>query len=508
MYGALFGSSTNDSDRRGAYEPVPESTDAAASGSRGDGRLGTNESKKENKKKKKSPQRRRRERVVKDMETKRPVFRNVFQRNDVGPKRRSKATKSKSKPSASASFSSSSSAELLPLSHVDKKDQKPQQLHHSFLFRMLDPHSRTWQASSFRRFITTVILIDLAFFVLSTDESLRLMPQRLYYIEEGVVSTVFLIEYVARSWTVPEARSYRSMNPWLVRLRYAVTFEAIVDLAAALPFFLELPTGWHLPNLTFLRFARVFRILKSQSAVKAVDAVYRVVYYNRQILWVACLLCVLLVFVTSILLYYCRPPADDAENHPLFDSMSDTLFMSTLMLTGGGGPDTTTLPWYTKAIVLLTQILSVPMFAIPASMLTWGFEAEAERMAKETRKRALERRRRHRCEDSSTNNSLSSYGDYSDGNTTDEEYFRLIAGEEDDEREGEEEETPWMKEQREKCNLADTDLDGVLTVKEYLKIQQSDTGGEVFDSPQQVVRRLQNLESKLDRVMKLLEQRK
>ena len=53
------------------------------------------------------------------------------------------------------------------------------------------------------------------------------------------------------------------------------------------------------------------------------------------------------------------------------------------MLTGQGGPDGD-LPWYTKAVVILTGLFSIGMFAIPASMLTWGFEAEAERCAKRT----------------------------------------------------------------------------------------------------------------------------
>ena len=53
-----------------------------------------------------------------------------------------------------------------------------------------------------------------------------------------------------------------------------------------------------------------------------------------------------------------------------------------LMLTGRsfccawqGVPDGE-LPWYTKLIVALTAMFSVPVFVIPSSMLTWGFEAE------------------------------------------------------------------------------------------------------------------------------------
>merc|ERR1712151_505538 len=55
-----------------------------------------------------------------------------------------------------------------------------------------------------------------------------------------------------------------------------------------------------------------------------------------------------------------------------------------MMLTGQGQPDGQ-LPWYTKVIVIFTSIFSVAQFAIPASMLTWGFEQEALRRVRKRR---------------------------------------------------------------------------------------------------------------------------
>ena len=77
---------------------------------------------------------------------------------------------------------------------------------------------------------------------------------------------------------------------------------------------------------------------------------------------------------------------DDADD---FSSIPATFYLSILMLTGQGTP-TGVLPWYTKVIVMLTAVFSVPIFVIPSSMLTWGFEAEAERLMRkkrETRKK-------------------------------------------------------------------------------------------------------------------------
>lgn len=47
------------------------------------------------------------------------------------------------------------------------------------------------------------------------------------------------------------------------------------------------------------------------------------------------------------------------------------MYLSTLMLTGQGGPDGD-LPWYTKGVVLLTGVFSVAMFAIPVSSYVVG----------------------------------------------------------------------------------------------------------------------------------------
>ena len=79
------------------------------------------------------------------------------------------------------------------------------------------------------------------------------------------------------------------------------------------------------------------------------------------------------------------------------------------------------------------------MFAIPASMLTWGFEAEAERVAARSRKRYL-RKLRGLPDDSSSSCSSSQYSsahDVDDLDTSDEEYMKLIAGGEDEEQSGE-----------------------------------------------------------------------
>jgi hypothetical protein len=106
------------------------------------------------------------------------------------------------------------------------------------------------------------------------------------------------------------------------------------------------------------------------------------------------------------------------------------------------------------------------MFAIPASMLTWGFEAEAARLAARARQRRKSRRTGVSC-DSSTSSSSWGNDDGSDSlSTSDEEYQKIIAGEED----SSEDEDEKMKKLVAKFNEFDHDKSGGLTLDEFMKL--------------------------------------
>jgi hypothetical protein len=153
----------------------------------------------------------------------------------------------------------------------------------SFVYALLNPRSKRWQAVWFRRVIATVILIDLVSFILSTEPSLKGVYNFLFHFLEGVSSSVFLMEYIARVITCVEREKYSGMGPILGRLRFMMSTSALIDALASMPFFLEQLVNVDLPRLTYLRFFRLLRITKTTGAMRATDAVYRVVYYNAEI---------------------------------------------------------------------------------------------------------------------------------------------------------------------------------------------------------------------------------
>jgi hypothetical protein len=169
------------------------------------------------------------------------------------------------------------------------------------------------------------------------------------------------------------------------------------------------------------------------------------------------------------------------------------------MLTGQGGPDGE-MPWYTKGVVLLTGVFSIGMFAIPASMLTWGFEAEAERCAQ------LANRKQKKTADTAENDNWSfSSDDYS----TDEEYRRIIGGDGYSDDDDEDEEA------RQSFQSADVNRSGNISLTEFLAFsrERADDATKLATSKNtELGSRLDMLEKtvednskKLDRVCQLLE---
>lgn len=349
---------------------------------------------------------------------------------------------------------------------------------HSWLYTLLNPRSHQPHAIFFKRFIAVVICVDLVFFVCSTEPAWEDHP--IFYYAEGVASSIFLVEYLARLISCTESTRFKPHGPVMGRIRFMLTFPSIIDALATFPFFVERFFPVELPTTTPLRIFRLLRLLKTEGFAKAFDSVTRVIYYNSEILNVAAILVVFLVLVTAVAMYYLRPQADHTgliESD--FSSILATMYLTTLMLTGQGGPSGD-LPWYTQAIVLLTGIFSVAMFAIPASMLTWGFEAEAERLAVKARKRKLHESqrssRRNLGVDSDTTESSESdaYASSSSMDTSDEEYQKIIGGyeEEDDlaENEGDPEKKAALQEILGMFTMADDDGSGTLTKQEFVKM--------------------------------------
>ena len=120
-----------------------------------------------------------------------------------------------------------------------------------------------------------------------------------------------------------------------------------------------------------MRVFRILNIFRTSEYSAAVNTVLRVLVVNRTILLASLAMVLFMVLLTATLLYSILPDATLAANG--IRSIPDAAYLAVLMLTGQALPEGS-LSSGTRLIVLFTSFFSVPIFAVPAAMLTWGFE--------------------------------------------------------------------------------------------------------------------------------------
>ena len=96
----------------------------------------------------------------------------------------------------SGTFTSLFNSSKTPKPRVSMKQVDGDGYTHSRLYRVLNPKSHEPAAILFQRFMTAVILTDVIFYIVSTEETLTDMP--IFYHAECISSVIFLIEYVCR----------------------------------------------------------------------------------------------------------------------------------------------------------------------------------------------------------------------------------------------------------------------------------------------------------------------
>jgi len=309
--------------------------------------------------------------------------------------------------------------------------------HKTTLYKMLSRHSHRPQAKVFRRLIATIVVVNLAALLVQTSPETGKHYAIEFQLIEGVSSWIFLVEYCMRVYVIPESKHYKNLTSSGARLRWMVTFESIIDVLSFLPWFIEafgtiiMPTRKvELPTLTWLRVVRLFRLFKVPFISESMDIFARVIYYNSEILIVAGILCSVLVLILSVLLYMMAP--QDVNSHAEdYSSITACMYLAVMMLTGQGQPDGV-LPWYTKIVVCITCVFAVGLFAIQASMLTWGFENEADRRIKKNKK---EKDDKVKAIMAGEDGSISSSSSEDDPDSDWEDYEENIAGSDSDSEE-------------------------------------------------------------------------
>ena len=184
---------------------------------------------------------------------------------------------------------------------------------------------------------------------------------------------VFTVEYLLRVWCCTVDERYR--DPIRGRLRFMVSFYALIDLFAILPFYLPIVIGDH-GAARMLRVFRLFRLLKITRYVQSTNLVIDVFRNKSGELLITGLFMSIWLVVVSTVMYY----VESGAQPDTFSSIPAAIYWGVITLTTVGYGDFVPVTPLGRLLGATIALLGIALFALPAGIIASGFsEVLAER---------------------------------------------------------------------------------------------------------------------------------
>ena len=252
------------------------------------------------------------------------------------------------------------------------------------VYRQLDPSAWPREGlSPTNWFLTGLIIVSVFVAVIETEHTIAGGRELLFDNFEIVAAGIFLVEYLARLWSVVEDRSCAAYR--YPRLRYAVTPLAIIDLLAILPALFAFAGSSSLV-LRFFRVFRIIRLAKLGRMSRAWVTIREAVWERRHEYGLVLTLIGLTMLVSSSLLYWAEADAQPEE----FGSIPRALWWSVVTLTTVGYGDTYPVTALGRVFASVIAIAGVMVIAIPTGIFAASFSEGLQRYRSGQRSRKNE----------------------------------------------------------------------------------------------------------------------
>ncbi|MEM7503262.1 MAG: ion transporter [Pseudomonadota bacterium] len=188
---------------------------------------------------------------------------------------------------------------------------------------------------------------------------------------EAATVAIFTLEYSLRVWTAVEtedAAPDATSSAWK-RFKFMVSFHALVDLVAILPFYLLTFGLFASPDMRFLRAVRLLRVLKLTRYSVALNTLITTFSENSRALSAAfSILIIVMLFAASGIYYFERQAQPVA-----FGSIPAAMWWAFATLTTVGYGDVTPITVGGKVFGALITVVGLGMVALPTGILASGF---------------------------------------------------------------------------------------------------------------------------------------
>jgi voltage-gated potassium channel len=183
---------------------------------------------------------------------------------------------------------------------------------------------------------------------------------------------VFTAEYAARLWT--SDKTAPGLSPLAARLKYAVSFMAVIDLLAILPFYLPFVIPVDLRILRLFRLLRLLRLLKVNRYTSALSMVGAVMRRKASQLISSMLVVLAVMVIASVLMYN----VENEAQPEVFANAFSGLWWAIATLTTVGYGDIYPITAMGKILSAAIALLGIGLVAVPTGIISSGFVEHIE----------------------------------------------------------------------------------------------------------------------------------
>ena len=239
-------------------------------------------------------------------------------------------------------------------------------------YGILEGNSGSKAAWGFQVFIVSLIVVNVLFVMLETEESV--LDEYGYFFTPFEIFSVlvFTAEYAGRIIVCKMNPKYKGKKYSV--LRFVVSPMMLIDLAAILPFFLPFVVV-DLRFIRIIRLLRIFRLFKLarySDSMHTLGAVFKAKAGDLSVAFF--ILFVVLIFASSLMYY-----AENEAQPDVFSSIPTSMWWGIVTLTTIGYGDTYPVTSMGKVIAGGVAIIGIAVYAIPTAIMASAFTEELRR---------------------------------------------------------------------------------------------------------------------------------
>lgn len=239
------------------------------------------------------------------------------------------------------------------------------------IHEIINPAKMTLASRIFDVVIISLIIINVITVIMDTFKLPLWLSNVLWYVE--LVSVIiFTVEYLLRIYVAD--LDYPKLSPIKARLRYMISFMAVIDLLAILPFYIPFIIPIDLRVLRMLRIIRLMRVFKINRYTKALSNIADVFKRKKHELLSSIAVMLILMIISSVIMYNVENEAQPEA----FDNALSALWWAVATLTTVGYGDVYPVTVMGKILSAVIALLGIGLVAVPTGIISSGFVENLE----------------------------------------------------------------------------------------------------------------------------------